>query len=268
MTESTLIEWAHHAFAMHFGCTKVDEECRFCYAEDWTVRRFHKAGWGPHAPRIRTAASTWKQPLAWQRKAVRDGVRRRVFCSELSDVFDNQVPDEWRADLWALIKNCPNLDWLLLTKRPQNICKMLPADWGSGWPNVWLGTTAGHQKAWQRVAALRSVPAIIRFVSVEPMLGPVQADLRGMDWIICGGETVKPGQKNEAGTPAVARYMDPAWARDLRDQCRAANVPFFLKQMTNKAPIPDDLLVREFPVRRGRGRPRKAAPIAAPPIAR
>ena len=155
MAETTLIEWTDHTFAPWFGCTKVDLECNNCYAENWTVRRFHKAGGGPHAPRVRSAASTWRQPLSWQRKAVKDGVRRRVFCSELSAVFDNHVPTEWRADLWDLIRSCPDLDWLLLTKRPQNIRKMLPVDWRSGWPNVWLGTTAGHQKAWDRVDALR-----------------------------------------------------------------------------------------------------------------
>jgi len=247
MAEQTLIEWAHHTFAPWFGCSKVDLECDNCYAEHWTVDRFHKAGWGPHVPRVRSKPSTWKTPRTYQNKAAEAGERRRVFCSELSDVFDNRVAPEWRAELWDLIKRCPDLDWMLLTKRPQNIHKMLPADWGSGWPNVWLGTTAGHQKAWERVAALRSVPARIRFVSVEPMLGPVQTDLAGIHWVICGGETVKPGQKNDDGSPVVARFMDPDWARDLRDQCRAAGVPFFFKQMTNKAPIPDDLLIREFP---------------------
>ena len=247
MAETTLIEWAHHTFPPWFGCTKVDRECDNCYAETWTVLRFHKAEWGPHADRVRSAQSTWKRCLSQDRKAAQDGVRRRIFCSELSDVFDNQALDEWRADLWSLIKSCPNLDWLLLTKRPQNIRKMLPADWGSGWPNVWLGTTAGHQKAWERVAALRSVPARIRFVSAEPLLEPIVPDLSGIDWVICGGETVKPGQKNEDGTPAMARVMDPDWARGLRDQCKKAGVAFFMKQMTNKAPIPDDLLIREFP---------------------
>jgi protein gp37 len=163
-------------------------------------------------------------------------------------VFDNHAPAEWRDELWDLIGKCPDLDWLLLTKRPQNIRKMLPERWGAGWPNVWLGTTAGHQKAWDRVDALRTIPAIVRFISVEPMLEPVQVNLNGIGWVICGGETVKAGQKNDDGTPARARNMDPDWARSLRDQCCADGVPFFMKQMTNKAPIPDDLLIREFPV--------------------
>lgn len=122
MAEQSLIGWTDHAFTGWFGCTEVGEACNNCYAKDWTVHRFHKAEWGLHAQRVRTADSTWRMPLAWQRKAAAAGVRRRVF-----DVFDNQASDEWRADLWALIAKCPDLDWLLLTKRPQNIAKMLPA---------------------------------------------------------------------------------------------------------------------------------------------
>jgi protein gp37 len=247
MADQTLIEWANHTFAPWFGCTRVSEACVHCYAEDWTVRRFHKADWGPHATRERSAASIWKQPLAFQRKAVKEGVRRRVFSSELSDVFDNKAPESWRLDFWDLVASTPDLDWMVLSKRPQNFRKMLPAGWP--WRNVWLGVTGENQREWnRRTKLLISVPATIRFVSVEPMLGPLQIDLDGIDWVICGGETVKYGQKNDDGTPAVARFMDPNWARDLRDQCRVAGVPFFLKQMTNKAPIPDDLLIREFPV--------------------
>jgi protein gp37 len=97
-------------------------------------------------------------------------------------------------------------------------------------------------------AGLSKNSATIRFVSVEPMLEPLRVDLTRIDWVICGGETVKPGQKNDDGSPAMPRCMDPDWARSLRDQCSAAGVPFFMKQMTNKAPIPEDLMVREFPV--------------------
>jgi protein gp37 len=244
MADQTPIEWTDHTFPPWFGCTKIDRECDLCYAEDWTVRRFHKAEWG-NSTRQRSAPSTWNKPLTWQRLAATAGVRRRVFCSQLSDIFDNQAPDEWRNDVWALVRKCPDLDWLLLTKRPQNIHKMLPTDWRAGWSNVWLGTTAGHQKAWERVDALRIIPALVRFVSVEPMLEPIKADLAGIDWVICGGET-DPQQKHRE------RLMDPDWARDLRAQCRGAGVAFFFKQMTSGAPIPADLLVREFPLVRTR----------------
>jgi protein gp37 len=232
MAALTGIEWADHTFAPWFGCTRVSTACDRCYAEVWTVKRFHKAEWDNH-PRVRSAATTWRQPLAWQRKAA--GVRRRVFCSHLSDVFDNQVPEEWRRDLWALISRCPDLDWMILTKRPQNIRRMLPPRWP--WPHVWLGVTAENQQEWdRRVGLLRGIPAELRFVSVEPMLEPIKPDLDAIGWIICGGET-------QTG----ARYMEPEWARDLRDQCARAGVPFFLKQMSAKKPIPDDLVVRQFP---------------------
>jgi len=200
--------------------------------------RFHKAKWGNH-PRVRAADSAWQKPFAWNRKAARDGVRRRVFCSHYSDVFDNQVPDEWRSDLWTLIARCPDLDWLLLTKRPQNIAKMLTAGWP--WPHVWLGVTGENQIEWnRRVPILTAIPAAVRFVSVEPMLEPIKADLADISWVICGGETDPAGKHRE-------RYMDPDWARDLLSQCRAARVTFFMKQMSSRASIPADLLVREWP---------------------
>lgn len=238
MTERSLIEWTDHSFSGWFGCTKVSAACDNCYAEKWTVNRFHKAGWGSRAARVRAADSTWQQPLSWQRKAVAAGHRRRVFAFHLSDVFDNRAPASWRAELWTLIAQCPDLDWMLLSKRPQNFRTMLPVDWGSGWHNVWLGVTAENQREWQRrVSLLRRTPAMVRFVSVEPMLEQIDADLDGIDWVICGGE-------NNSKTP---RLMDAGWARDLLQQCRAAGVSFFMKQMTRRVAIPPDLLVREFP---------------------
>jgi protein gp37 len=261
MGENTAIEWADHTFNPWIGCTKVSPACDNCYAEKLAVNRLGVA-WGPHAERRRTAESTWRQPLAWNRKAQREGKRARVFCASLADVFDNQVPAEWRNDLWDLIKRTEHLDWLLLTKRPQNIRKMildLPAghwaEWGAGWPNVWLGTTVENQaEADRRIPHLLAVPAARRFLSCEPLLGPVAlhhirmetkagtgfADaLRGefylpgcgsvssqtftrqprIDWVIAGGES-GPG----------ARPLRIEWARSLRDQCAAAGVPFLWKQ--------------------------------------
>jgi protein gp37 len=163
-------------------------------------------------------------------------------------VFDNQVPEEWRTDLWALIDRCRNLDWLLLTKRPQNIAKMLPIDWGDGWPHVWLGVTAENQtEADRRLPVLLRVPAVMHFASVEPQLEPVDLSRHlaaGIDWVIVGGES---------GTDR--RPFDPDWARSLRDQCRKAGTAFFMKQLggpagraRNKlADFPDDLRIREWP---------------------
>jgi protein gp37 len=149
-----------------------------------------------------------------------------VFCASLADVFDNQVDPAWRADLFNLIRECDQLDWQLLTKRPQNIRKMLPADWDGGYPNVWLGTTAEDANAFkQRASHLLKVPATIRFVSYEPALGPIgQLDIEGCapDWVIIGGES---GVRSDA-----ARLTDPQWARDAIAECRRVGAAPFFKQ--------------------------------------
>jgi protein gp37 len=222
----TAISWCDHSFPPWFGCTRVSPGCDNCYAEDWTVRRFHKADWGARAARVRSAASTWQRPLAWNRKADREGTTRFVFCSELSDVFDNRAPDEWRAELWRMIRDTPALVWLILTKRPQNLRRMLPADWGDGYPNAWLGVTAENQReAERRLPLLHRTPAIRRFVSAEPLLEAVDLSrwLGPVSWVIAGCESDhrRPGK----------RPTDPAWLRQLRDQCVAAAVAFWLKQM-------------------------------------
>lgn len=234
------IEWTDFSYAPWFGCTKVSPGCDACYAEHDMAHRFHLVEWGPHAPRRRKAASGRNKPLGWNRTAIRDGVRPRVFCSHYSDVFDNHpsIGAEWRADLWDLIRQTTSLDWLLLTKRPQNIRKMLPADWGDGWPNVWIGTTVeNREEAARRIPYLRAVPARVRFLSCEPLLEAIEPDLSGIHWVIAGGET---GAKD-------ARVMRSEWAAALRDQCAAAGVAFFLKQMTRRAPIPADLFARQWP---------------------
>jgi protein gp37 len=240
MGENTNIEWAHHTFNPWIGCQKVSPGCDHCYAENMMDHRYHRVEWGPHGERSRTSESYWRQPLRWARQAKAEGTRPRVFCASLADVFDNKVPKEWRTDLWELIRQTPELDWMLLTKRPQNIRKMLP-DWWPYWPwkNVWLGTTTEDQKHYDlRWPILSAIPAVVHFISYEPALGPLQ--LHGdilPDWVICGGES---------GTEA--RMMQPEWARTIRDQCHyEEGIPFFMKQMTKKAAIPDDLLIREWP---------------------
>jgi protein gp37 len=248
MGKTTSIEWADSTFNPWFGCTKISPACDKCYAE----RKTHGKGWG-NQPRIRTAPGYWRQPLYWNADAPRfqreHGHRQRVFCSHLSDVFDNQVPDEWRADLFKLIRNTPNLDWPFLTKRPQNVIKMLPPDWGDGYANVWLGISAENEHYYrQRWPILAAIPAVTRLISYEPALGPLGPVDIGVgvvpDWIIVGGES--------GNNP---RMMDPQWARDVRDQCRRPGIAFFMKQMTAKAPIPADLMVREFPANPLRGPP-------------
>jgi protein gp37 len=220
------ISWTDHSFAPWFGCTRVSPACDHCYAEHWTVGRFKKAEWGAHARRVRSAPSTWEKPRSWQRAAAREGKPLFIFCSELSDVFDNRALDEWRLDLWSLIRETPNLIWLLLSKRPQNFRKMLPADWASGYPNAWLGVTAENQsEANRRLPILRRTPGVRRFVSAEPLLESVNFSrwLDSVDWVITGCESL-PGKR-------AGRHCDVDWVRALRDQCLASDSAFWLKQL-------------------------------------
>jgi protein gp37 len=140
--KNSKIEWTDHTFNPWYGCQKVSDGCDNCYAERDVDKRFHLTQWGPHGERRRASEAKWREPRSWARAVHDTRNHPRVFSASWADVFDNQAPDEWRADLFQLIKETPELDWLLLTKRPQNIRKMLPRDWGDGWHNVWLGITA------------------------------------------------------------------------------------------------------------------------------
>lgn len=228
----TKIEWADYTFNPWIGCTAVSPACDHCYAEA-LAKRYGWAKWGAGEPRRLASPAMWKNPAKWNRAAAAAGVRRRVFCASLADVFDAEVDENWRDDLFvSLIMATPNLDWLLLTKRPQVARK-----WFEHRPvpdNVWLGTTVENQTmADLRIPILLSIPGIkVRFLSMEPLLGPVDisrwTDMTAggrfhaepiLDWIIAGGES---GPK--------ARPSHPDWFRSLRDQCGAAGVPLFLKQ--------------------------------------
>ena len=201
------------------------------YAETWAKRYGNAELW--QGERQRTSDKNWRQPIRWNYEAADENRRRRVFCASLADVFDNQVDPLWRSDLWELIAATPWLDWLLLTKRPQNIAKMLPA---APRQNIWLGTTVENQaEANRRIPHLLAVWAMVHFVSCEPLLSPVDLP-PGIDWVICGGES-GPGK----------RLMDLAWARSLRDHCAHNGVPFFMKQIDKVQPIPPDLLIRQWP---------------------
>lgn len=257
VAETSTIEWTDATFNPWIGCTKVSPACDHCYAEAMDFR-FGGGHWGARAARKRTSVAYWRQPLAWNRKAEKTGRRPRVFCASLADVFDAEVPPEWRADLFGLIDATPHLDWLLLTKRPQIARKEMPA---TPRPNVWLGTTAETQAmADLRIPILLDTPAVVRFASIEPLLGPINLrnvggggwDLHDaltgyweddvddvgsstrwghterLDWVIVGGESGHG-----------ARPMHPGWARDLRDQCQAAGVPFFFKQWGEWNPAPE-----------------------------
>jgi protein gp37 len=252
MAENSKIEWTDHTFNPWVGCTKISPGCDHCYAEGW-AKRSGQVKWGPHAERRRTIEAYWRRPLKWARAAreamqdYEEGMltlpprRPRVFCASLADVFDNQVPAAWRADLFDLIEATPELDWLLLTKRPENIAKMLEPKWDRALPlNIWLGTTAENQEQFdRRWPRLLENGAHVHFISYEPALGPLRlpdVDYFQPDWLICGGESGHG-----------ARMMELGWARDIRDQCARRGVSFFFKQTTGKGPIPDDLMVRQFP---------------------
>lgn len=267
MSANTAIEWADHTFNPWTGCQPVSLGCDGCYAAAWAKRAGRDFS-------VRKRTKTWGDPVKWndlhQEFFAAHGRRQRVFCASLADVFDNQVDPQWRIDLLELIAACPNLDWLLLTKRIGNAESLLDealnvmshgVTWWRDmpWPNVWLGATVCNQAEADRdIPKLLATPAAVRFLSIEPMLGPINLQkprtaccpnkgacfpgaagerlvvdsesggytmecicsrLNGLHWVICGGES---GPK--------ARPMHPDWARSLRDQCAAAGVPFMFKQ--------------------------------------
>lgn len=260
LRDGSKIEWTDYTFNPWIGCARVSPGCQHCYAETM-AGRYGWAEWGKNGTRRVTADSNWKKPLTWQRRAVRDGVRRRVFCASLADVFEDRGDlIEPRQRLFDLMAVTPDLDWLLLTKRPENVLGMVPAPWVAGyslsaiegqpalkgipqWPsNVWLGTTVEDQeRAELRIPELLAVTmAPVRFLSCEPLLGPLDlaAYLPGdrpcwdgpepeanVDWIICGGESGHG-----------ARPMQPDWALDLRDQAEGDGVPFLFKQWGDWGP--------------------------------
>lgn len=258
MSKKTKIEWCDHTFNPWEGCQKVSPGCDHCYAETRNARFSGgtAVNWGPDAPRRLTSLANWAQPLRWNKEAERLGVRYRVFCASLADVFDNAVPVQWRIDLMHLMLQTPRLDWLLLTKRIGNAHNMLDVafravhaqreTWANNVPpNVWIGATITSQEEADRdIPKLLAVPAAKRFLSMEPLLGAVDLvkskAVRSMcktcasgqsngcildqpgpfvDWVIVGGES-----------GPNARPMHPDWARSLRDQCQAAGVPFLFKQ--------------------------------------
>ena len=249
MGENTEISWCDHTFNPVIGCQKVSAACDFCYAETLMDTRLGRVEWGPHGERKRTSAANWRQPLAWNRKAEADGVRRRVFCASLADVFDNRRPAGARDDLWQLIYETPHLIWMLLTKRPQNIAKMLPiaaADFDIR-ERIWLGTTAENQEeADRRIPVLLENRAAVHFVSAEPLLGPLniepylrcggcgytEADKRfHMDHRYCRRQTAALKLVITGGESGRnARPSHPDWFRSIRDQCVAAAVAYHHKQ--------------------------------------
>lgn len=240
MGANSSIEWTHHTFNPWIGCTHVSPGCVHCYAETMMDQRYGKVEWGKGKARMRTSAANWRKPFTWNKQAAKEGISYRVFCSSLADVFDPEVDYTWRRDLFEVIERTPYLDWLLLTKRPEHVNQMIERAtgrysyaWLTNYPNVWVGTSVEDQRrADERIPHLLNIPAKVRFLSCEPLLGPVDlshiANLgrdaisladRLIHWVIAGGESGHG-----------ARPMHPQWVRSLRDQCQTAGVAFHFKQ--------------------------------------
>lgn len=273
MGKNSKIEWCDHTFNPWIGCSRVSAGCDNCYAEAMRAKRLKQVEWGPHGIRIRTSENNWRQPLKWNKAATATGERPRVFCASLADIFDNHrsIDPSWRDELWALIRSTPNLDWLILTKRPQNFKKYLPRDWGHGYPNVWLGVTVEDQEeADRRIPHLIEASAQLRFLSCEPLIGGVDLtwighslDLDGVIDCLIGRTWIAPAPDGRSHT--TYRYGQEFVRRELRDyiekidwviiggetganarpcvkssiislinQCQNADIPIFLKQLGSK----------------------------------
>jgi protein gp37 len=267
MAKNTSISWADHTFNPWLGCAKISPACDNCYAENLMDKRLHVVQWGANQSRERVSPQNWHQPIKWQKEAVLAQAawqhdielhsgnesaciansftkpkRPRVFCASLADVFDNAIDPQWRIELFDLINKTPALDWMLLTKRIGNAKAMIKAatensDFHNGrvnfeknpWHNVFIGATICNQAEADRdMPKLLATPAAKRFLSIEPMLGPVElnhltpepgTNQSGIDLVIVGGES---GEN--------ARPMHPHWVTRIRDQCKGARVPFHFKQ--------------------------------------
>lgn len=262
MGEVSGISWTDATFNPWWGCTRVSPGCEHCYAETLATVRRKLPVWGVDAERKPMSEAYWRDPVKWNRKAEAEGIRRRVFCASMADVFElppernvqaRTVQDIARARLWQLILDTPMLDWLLLTKRPENVDVLVPPSWmAHGFPsNVWLGTTTEDQRRYdERWPILATYPARIHFISHEPALEPIM--LRGdplPDWVITGGESGHG-----------ARFYDHAWAESIVEQCRLGGLAPFVKQLGANTSLalndrkggdpsewPAHLRVQEFP---------------------
>jgi len=248
MAQDSKIEWCHHTANLWWGCTKVHAGCDHCYAETLS-NRWNFQVWGNDNPR-REIKSFWKDLKKFQQIAKDKGEIHRVFVGSMMDIFEKPMPladsnsvdtGQLRDQFFDFIPCYPNLMFLLLTKRPSNINKYIPESWKENPPpNVMFGTSPCNQET-----ADTLIPQLLqvngkRFLSVEPMLGEVNLNqlwTKGIHWVICGGES---GPKK--------RPMDIGWAGQLRDRCKSASIPFFMKQIDKVQPIPEDILIRQFPV--------------------
>jgi protein gp37 len=217
----------------------IAPECAHCYIGR-ILRRQGREPWGQLY-----RSTTWKNPHKWEQEARASKCSYRVFTNSLSDFFHAKA-DAWRDEAWNVIRGTPHLVYLILTKRPELIAKRLPSDWGEGWPNVWLGVSAGCKRTLNKLDSLRKIPVhpkAVRFLSAEPLLEDIAdgLDLSGFGWVIVGGESGSGPQyqwnpradwRKELGNPG-RREMELDWARNVRDRCKEFQLPFFFKQVTS-----------------------------------
>ena len=229
----TNIEWAEKVWNPITGCSKLSPGCDHCYAERMAHRLAGRCGYPEvHPFQVTFHKDKLNSPLSWKRG-------KRIFVNSMGDLFHPGVKAEWVEEVLRVMDGCPQHTFMVLTKRPEQAMQFFTGRVSRPIANLWFGVTAENQKtADDRTYILRNIPAAVRFVSVEPMLGPVSLELFDyrIDWVICGAET---GPK--------ARYMDPTWAKSLYTQCRDAHVPFFMKKMSGGLAIPNGLMVRELP---------------------
>ncbi len=246
MAENSSIGWTHHTMNFWWGCNKVNRMCKHCYIGPIMKR----GGYEPFNGPMQTI--NWANPARWNKRAKQAGVRERCFTCSMSDFFHDGA-DAWRAEAWEIIRTCTNLDWLILTKRPALVRERLPADWGAGWPHVWLGVSCGCAEALPFLDELRNIPAALKFVSAEPLLERMdfRPYLGWLGWVITGCERAANGKR---------QVMDIDWVRDIDRQCKEAGVPHFFKQAYKQdeagneigvpceEPLLDGKVVQEIPV--------------------
>ena len=237
LMKNSRIEWTDHTFNPWIGCAPISLGCDNCYARRDFCDRKHVVEWGAGTERHRTSPNTWHQPLLWEEEAKRTATTPRVFCASLADWADPEVPDAWRMDLFGLIKRTPHLRWLLLSKREGSMLRWFRQFRDPHWPwaHIWLGLTIEHNEyAPARYWALHHTEAAGRFISCEPLLSKIDV-YPWINWVIAGGESGE-----------LARPCEPAYARDLRDQCQDMGIPFFWKGWGEYAPrweIPETVRV-------------------------
>jgi protein gp37 len=211
VSDRSTIEWTDATWNPVTGCTKVSPGCAHCYAETFAERVRGVPG-HPYEQGfdLRLWPDRLEQPLSWTKP-------RLVFVNSMSDLFHERVPADFVTRVFDVMEQAKQHRFQVLTKRPERALELAP---DLPWPeNVWMGVSVENQRWTSRVGVLRAIPAQVRFLSCEPLLGPLTLDLRGIHWVIAGGES---GPR--------ARPMQLSWARGVRDQCVAAGVPFFFKQ--------------------------------------